>query len=187
MGRVVERGAPAVSGVGPTCFQEGWQHEALSHVERHHREFNVFPRFSQAELWFGHRRAQEAVWHWLRAQRAASPVWILTCSECSCSVVSSCLFFLPCVAARTCREAGGRVNTHILVRDLDLDLEDPGDARMEVVVHGLPLQGGSQLAVDTTLVSPLRGDGSARAGAGRTACPSATCRAGCGGGGPVVF
>ena len=72
------------------------------------------------------------------------------------------------VAARICREAGGRVTTNILVRDLDLDLEDPGDARrLEVVVDGLPLHGGSQLAVDTTMVSALRGDGSARAGADR--------------------
>ena len=61
----------------------------------------------------------------LRAQRAASPIWILICSGCSCSVVST-----------------------------DLDLED-----------GLPLDGGSQLVVDTTLVSALRGDMSSRAGA----------------------
>ena len=77
-------------------------------------------------------------------------------------------FSVESVAARICREAGGRVTTNILVRDLDLALEDPGDARrLEVVVDGLPLHGGSQFAVDTTLVSALRGDGSARAGADR--------------------
>ena len=77
-------------------------------------------------------------------------------------------FSVESVAARICREAGGRLTTNILVRDLDLDLEDPGDARrLEVVDDGLPLHGGSQLAVDTTLVSLLRRDGSARAGAGR--------------------
>ena len=76
-------------------------------------------------------------------------------------------FSVESVAARICREAGGRVTTNILVRDLDLALEDPGDARrLEVVVDGLPLHGGSH-AVDTTLVSALRGDGSARAGADR--------------------
>ena len=70
------------------------------------------------------------------------------------------------VAARICREAGRRVTTNILVRDLDLELEDRlGTRRLEVVVDGLPLHGVSQLAVDTTLVSPLRGDGLARAGA----------------------
>ena len=94
------------------------------------------------------------------------------------------------------REAGGRVTTNILVRNLDLDVEDPGDARrLEVVVVGLPLHGGSQLAVDTTLVSPLPGrrvresrgwqttKGTTISRTGRTACSSATCCAGCGGGG----
>ena len=37
--------------------------------------------------------------------------------------------------------------------------------RLEIVADGLPLSGGMQLAVDTTLVSPLHCDGSARPGA----------------------
>ena len=37
--------------------------------------------------------------------------------------------------------------------------------RLEVVVDGLPLHAGVQLAIDTTLVGALRGDGSARRGA----------------------
>ena len=37
--------------------------------------------------------------------------------------------------------------------------------RLEIVADGLPLHGGMQLAVDTTLVSPLLDDGSARPGA----------------------
>ena len=49
----------------------------------------------------------------------------------------------------------------MLVRDLDLAL--PGAVadgrRLEVVVDGLPLFGGAQLAVDTTLVCALRRDG----------------------------
>ena len=70
------------------------------------------------------------------------------------------------VAARICREAGGRV---VFVQDLDLDVHNAGDARrLEVVADGLPLVGGAQLAVDTTtLVSVLLGDGSARTGATR--------------------
>ena len=40
-------------------------------------------------------------------------------------------FSVESVAARICREAGGRVTTNILVRDLDLDLEGPGDARKQ--------------------------------------------------------
>ena len=66
-------------------------------------------------------------------------------------------------AARICREAGGRVTTNVLVRDLDLAVPHVDDARrLEVVVDGLLLFGGAQLAVDTTLVSALRADGSCR-------------------------
>ena len=64
---------------------------------------------------------------------------------------------------RICREAGGRVTTNIMVRDLDLEhLQGPDGRRLEVVADGLPLFGGAQLAVDTTLVSAVRGDGTAR-------------------------
>ena len=66
-------------------------------------------------------------------------------------------------AARICREAGGRVTTNVLVRDLDLAAPHVDDARrLEVVVDGLPLFGRAQLAVDTTLVSALRADGFCR-------------------------
>ena len=62
-------------------------------------------------------------------------------------------FALESVAARICREAGGRVATNLFIRDL----EPPGAAnngrRLEAVVDGLPLHGGVQLAVDTALVS----------------------------------
>ena len=67
-------------------------------------------------------------------------------------------FALESAAARVCREAGGRVTTNVMVRDLDLPVLNATDSRpWEVVVDGLPLFGGSQLAVDTTLVcSSLR-------------------------------
>ena len=32
----------------PACFHWGWQHEASSRVERHHREVNVFSRLSES-------------------------------------------------------------------------------------------------------------------------------------------
>ena len=32
----------------PACFQRGWQHEASSRVERHHRDANLFPRLSES-------------------------------------------------------------------------------------------------------------------------------------------
>ena len=49
-----------------------------------------------------------------------------------------------------------------------MDLGAPNAAdnrRLEVVVDGLPLFGGVQLAVDTTLVSAVQGDGVPRRGA----------------------
>ena len=75
-------------------------------------------------------------------------------------------FALESNIARICREAGGRVTTNVLLRDLDLEIADRADARpLEVAVDGLLLFGGAQLAIDATIVSPLRGDGSARRGA----------------------
>ena len=63
-------------------------------------------------------------------------------------------------AARVCREAGARVWTNVMVRDMDLVPNDRIDnRRLEVVADGLPLFGGAQLAIDTTLVSALRRDG----------------------------
>ena len=50
-----------------------------------------------------------------------------------------------------------------MVRDLDLRAPDVHDGRrLEVVAEGLPLFGGAQLALDTSLVSALHCDGSAR-------------------------
>ena len=55
------------------------------------------------------------------------------------------------------------MTTNVMLRDLDLFLPRGVDGRrLEVVADGLPLFDGAQLAVDTTLVSPLHCDGSAR-------------------------
>ena len=52
-----------------------------------------------------------------------------------------------------------------MIRDMDLAAPNPADARrLEIVADGLPLFGGAQLAMDTTLVSTLHCDGSARPG-----------------------
>ena len=65
--------------------------------------------------------------------------------------------------ALLCREARARVTTNMFVRDMDLGHFNALDARrLEVVADGLTLWRGAQLAIDTTLVSPLRRDGSAR-------------------------
>ena len=69
-------------------------------------------------------------------------------------------YALESAAARICREAGARVGTNIMVRDMDLLPQDHQDGRrLEVVADGLPLFHGAQLAIDTTLVSPLSRDG----------------------------
>ena len=64
-------------------------------------------------------------------------------------------FPLGNAAARVCREAGARVRTNVMVRDMDLVPNDRIDnRRLEVAADGLPLFGGAQLAIDTTLVRP---------------------------------
>ena len=68
-------------------------------------------------------------------------------------------FALESVVVRVCREAGGRVTTNVLLRDLDFEIADRTDTRrLEVALNGLPLFGGAQLAIDATIVSPFRGD-----------------------------
>ena len=72
-------------------------------------------------------------------------------------------FPLESTAARVCREAGGRVPVNVRVADLDLLPHGRIDNRkIEVVADGLPLFHGAQLAFDAAIVSPVRGDGSAR-------------------------
>ena len=55
---------------------------------------------------------------------------------------------------------------NVFVRDLHLGVVDRLDARrLDIDADGLPLFGGAQLAIDTTLVSPVRQDGTPRRGA----------------------
>ena len=73
-------------------------------------------------------------------------------------------------AARVCREAGARVTTNTRLSDLNLDhINRQDDRRIEVIANGLPLWGGAQLAVDTTLVSPLTSSSQPRRCAGQYA------------------
>ena len=90
----------------------------------------------------------------LRHHRSACPV---------VGVLGRRGFPLESAAARICREVGGRVRTNVLVRDLDLHAINNLDSRrLEVVVDGLSLFRGAQLAIDTTLVSPLSRNGTTR-------------------------
>ena len=82
----------------------------------------------------------------------------------SACVVSGVLgrrgFALESAAARVCREAGGRVTLNVRVNDLDLPPRGAQDQRrLEVVADGVPLFHGAQLAIDTTMVSAVKGDG----------------------------
>ena len=78
-------------------------------------------------------------------------------------------YALESVVARIFREAGGRVTTNVLLRELDFGLVGEADGRrLEVVADGLPLFGGAQLAIDTTVVSALHSDGRARPRAANT-------------------
>ena len=53
-----------------------------------------------------------------------------------------------------------------MIRDLDLAVPNPGDLRrIEVIVDGLGIFGCAQVAVDATMVSPVRADGLPRTGA----------------------
>ena len=72
-------------------------------------------------------------------------------------------FALESAAARVFREAGGRVTTNVLVQDMDLlPFRQVDNRRLEVVVNGLPLFRRAQLAIDTTMVSPVGSDGTPR-------------------------
>ena len=52
------------------------------------------------------------------------------------------------------------MSTNVFVKKLDLIAPNVMDERrLEVVAEGLPLHGGAQLVIDTTLVSALRKDG----------------------------
>ena len=72
--------------------------------------------------------------------------------------------------ARMCREAGARATTNTLLTNLNLDhIHRQDDRRIEVIANGLPVWGGAQLAVDTTIVSPLTREGQPRRRAGQYA------------------
>ena len=89
-------------------------------------------------------------------------------SACStCGVLVKRGVALEVAVARICREAGARAQTNVMLRDMNMTVPPTDTRRIEVVANGLPLFGGAQLAVDTTLVSTLRGDGHPRADAHR--------------------
>ena len=69
---------------------------------------------------------------------------------------------LEWAVARICREAGARVSTNVALSHMNLHVPVADARQIEVMANGLPLWHGSQLAVDTTLVSPLGREGQVR-------------------------
>jgi hypothetical protein len=59
--------------------------------------------------------------------------------------------------ARICREAGGRVRTN-----MNLPCPPPDARAIEVLISGVPLWHGAQIAIDATLVSPIHRNGEPR-------------------------
>ena len=85
------------------------------------------------------------------------------CPACSrVGILGSRGFALESAAARVCWEGGGRVATNLFLRDLDVPVPVTDSRRLEVVCNGLPLFRGAQLALDTTLVSPVCSNGEPR-------------------------
>ena len=83
-------------------------------------------------------------------------------------------FSLKSAAALIFRKRGARVVPNMLVRDMDLDVFVADVRRLEVA-NGLPMWGGVQWAIDTTLVTALRGEGDPRRGAPRVGRAYSAC------------
>ena len=64
--------------------------------------------------------------------------------------------------ARICREAGAIVRVNAKLRDMNVTVSAQDEREVEVLVSGLPLEHGSQLAVDVTLRCALTACGRAR-------------------------
>ena len=100
-----------------------------------------------------------------RTCRCGRPLDIFGHHRAACSragILGSRGFALESAAAWVCREGGGRVATNLFLRDLDVPVPVTDSRRLEVVCDGLPLFRGAQLALDTTLVSPVCSNGEPR-------------------------
>ena len=125
-----------------------------------------------------------------RRLRWPLPLSSSSCSGCGCGVdtlgdhLSSCMRSgrvklratpIEQAVARICREAGARVRSNVFLRNLNVATEPNDRRQLEVIASGLPVLGGSQLAIDVTLRSPLQCNGEPRAQADW--CDGATAEA----------
>ena len=133
------------------------KHEASARVEERFREdlFTGMPEPIVRARFPPHlfrvillRRLRQALSLSVRNCRCGRPLDFCGHHRAACAragVLGRRGFTLESVAARICREAGGRVRTNMLVRDMDLDVPIADARRLEVVVDGLRLQGGANL------------------------------------------
>ena len=163
---------------------EGWQHDASSIVERHFLDSSVWPLLGGSER--AMLRSQDGPLSGLPfmalpvtpLSRFDSDMFRVLLLRRLCLALAGvstalaitaqvargrgCLgdvVLLESAAARVCREAGARVSTNVFLRDLDVMAVSALDARrIEVIAAGLPAFHGTQLAIDTTLISLLRAD-----------------------------
>ena len=154
--------APTLQEDGPSTFVRGWQGAAASAVARRQCEqlLSTLDPSSEALL-----RSQQGPF----ASR-----FLTTVPTCPALSYPSHLFRvlllrrlrlpLP-LSQRYCRcrrpldSLGDHRAACTRLADMNLQVDRVDDRRLEVVANGLPLWGGQQLAVDTTLVSPLSGSG----------------------------
>ena len=126
--------------VEPGAFRTGWEYEAAARMEWQHLERDLMPTLTFSE------RAL------LRSQS-----W--PAGEMSLSAVPSS------PQTRIEGEGPGKTGLRSVSATSDIPVSVNDGRRLEVPANGLPLFGGEQLAVDTTLVPSLHCDGSPRRGA----------------------
>ena len=170
----------------PGDFRHGWQHEASSRVERQHREI-LLPQLTDSEraMLRSHSgplagvpfsttpssflsRIDSHFFRVLLLRRLCLPLPLSLSLHVSVvvAVLSTPLATELHVLERGCWE-GGASQWRVQVFGSAVKLEEGlllmpccVSSTLEILVDGLPLFGGAQLAVDTTLVSPLHCDGS---------------------------
>ena len=154
----------------------GWQHD-LTEAVPHLFNTTMWPRLRQNKLWSGHTAArwQESPFTCFFVNRESHlrlpsppsswnclcglPTWLSWLSP-QIEVLGRQGYALESNVGRVW-ETNARVSTNVMMRDMDPKTA-PDTRRLEVVADGLPLHHGAQLAIDTTMVSPLRRNGASR-------------------------
>ena len=175
----------------PSTPKHGWQYLATQSVNHHFIAGTVWPRLPDrfpGHVALSERTIRQCSLHVLPSREAhyvrrtslshpspsplvaplssSSPLDSSGHHRAACvvaGVLGSRGFAVESAAARVWREAGGRVTTNMRIQDMDIVVPNQLDERrIEVLADGLPLFHGTQVAVDTTLVSAFRRNGAPR-------------------------